>query len=316
MIKTFVLDTNVLLHEPRAILRFEDNEVVLPIYVIEELDRFKRDMSELGRNAREITRLIDGLRTAGPLSKGVPLESGGTFRVAETSQVDKPSTHFAQQHMYDNLILATALEIRDKNPDRKVVFVTQDTNLRIRADAVHLEAVDYDPARVELEELYPGHRELVVEPEGLQAAFEGGLPVEGDEGLHANEYVLLRDSTRQNHTALARYDADDQILKALPRTRGAVFGIDPRNKEQAFALDLLLDDDVKLVTLVGKAGTGKTLLAIAAGMAKVFNEERYDKLLVARPIMPMGRDIGYLPGDKDEKLTAWMQPIFDNLEYI
>lgn len=315
MIKIFVLDTNVILHEPRAPMRFEDNDVVLPIYVIEELDRFKRDMSELGRNAREFSRWLDALRQEGSLTEGVALPGGGRLRVLFTRKPEVANSLFATQHEYDNLILATALELRDSSPDRKVVFVTQDTNLRIRADAVGLHAEDYDPGEVRMSELYVGHREVVVSPEDLQRTFEGGLPLDLP-GLYANEYLLLRDALRENHTALARYDHETGLARALPKRRELVSGLTPRNKEQAFALDLLLDDDIKLVTLVGKAGTGKTLLALAAGLHKVTHETVYQRLLVSRPIFPLGRDIGFLPGTVEEKLDPWMKPIYDNVDFL
>ena len=315
MSKTFVLDTNVLLHEPRAPLSFDDNEVVLPIYVVEELDQFKKDLSELGRNAREVSRLIDSLRSRGRLSEGVELENGGCLRVAFVSDASTPEPVFAQQHQYDNLILRCALEQQQGRPEERVVLVTKDTNLRIRADAVGLEAVDYAPDQVRIDELYPGHREVMLGPADVQQAFDGGIPLDLP-GLHPNEYLLLRDETRTNHTALARYIAADGRAHALPRRREPVWGIHARNKEQAFALDLLLDDDVALVTLVGKAGTGKTLLALAAGLQKVTEEDEYQRILVSRPILPLGRDLGYLPGTVEEKLDPWMKPIYDNVELL
>ena len=314
MAKTFVLDTNVLLHEPRAPLGFDDNEVVLPIYVVEELDQFKKDLSELGRNAREVSRILDALRADGSLSDGVTLENGGTLRVGFVDE-SRPSPFFAKRHQYDNLILSCALQLKDEDPERKVVLVTKDTNLRIRADAVGLEAVDYDPDKVQITELYEGHREIMVGPDALQQAFDGGLPLDLPH-LHPNEYLLLRDETKANHTALARYDDGDGRAHALPRRREPVWGIFARNKEQAFALDLLLDDDVALVTLVGKAGTGKTLLALAAGLLKVTETDEYQRVLVSRPVLPLGRDLGYLPGTVEEKLDPWMKPIYDNVELL
>lgn len=316
--KAFVLDTNVILHDPNALFRFEDNEVVLPIYVVEELDQFKKDLSELGRNARECARQLDGLRKRGRLSDGVELETGGVLRVAFVRKAEAADTFFASQHVYDNLILRCALELREEDPERRVVFVTKDANLRIRANAVGLDSVDYDPGNVELAQLYPGHREVVVDADAIQRAFDEGIEVTIDPPFHPNEYILLRDEARANHTALARFDPRTGRLRALPKRRGevVVFGLTPRNKEQSFALDLLLDDSVQLVTLVGKAGTGKTLLALAAGLHKVTEEDRYQRVLVSRPIFPLGRDLGYLPGTLEEKLDPWMKPIYDNVELL
>lgn len=317
MRKFFVLDTNVVLHDPRAPLMFGDNDVVLPIYVIEELDQFKKDLSELGRNAREVSRLLDRLRKQGSLAEGVALEGGGTLRAGFVKErVSRElGADFAQRHLYDNLILGCALELQKDHPDRTVVFVTKDSNLRIRADAVGLLSEDFDQERVEITELYAGHREVLVPPEDVQRAFDEGLELP-DAKFRPNEYVLLRSQAQASHTALARFDHRAGRVRALPRRREAIWGIHPRNKEQSFALDLLLDDDVKLVTLVGKAGTGKTLLALAAGLFKVTDDDAYQRVLVSRPILPLGRDLGYLPGTLEEKLDPWMKPIYDNVELL
>ncbi len=320
-IKTFVLDTNVLLHEPKAMLRFADNEVVLPIYVVEELDQFKKDLSELGRNARECARMLDEVASDGSLSDGVALDTGGTLRVAFVKDTEASKSYFATQHLYDNLILRCAQEqqhfVHAEGTTRPVILVTKDTNLRIRANALGLDAVDYDPGQVDLSELYPGHRELTVSAEEMQQTFDGGLEMAVEPPLKANEYVLLRDAGRPNHTSLGRFVQSDGTVHGLAsRRRDAVFGVIPRNKEQAFALDLLLDDSVQLVTLVGKAGTGKTLLALAAGLQKVTEEDRYQRVLVSRPIFPLGRDLGYLPGTLEEKLDPWMKPIYDNVSLL
>lgn len=315
MRKTFVLDTNVLLHEPRAFRRFADNDVVLPIYVVEELDAFKKDISGLGRNARAVSRELDELRSHGRLNDGVPLDNGGTLRVVFARDVNRAMSPFGVQHQYDNLILRCCLELREANPDGKVVLVSKDTNLRLRADALGLDAVDYDPENVDIADLYPGHREVDVDEATLRRAFDGGIPPPV-EGLVANEYLLLRNTDRPKHTALARVEPTVDRVVALPPRREPIWGITARNKEQSFALDLLLDDRVPLVTLVGKAGTGKTLLALAAALAKVTDDERYQRVLVSRPIFPLGRDLGFLPGTVEEKLDPWMKPIYDNVELL
>lgn len=315
MQKTFVLDTNVLLHEPTAFRRFADNDVALPIYVVEELDNFKKDISGLGRNARAVSRELDALRAHGRLSDGVSIgEDGGTLRVIFARDPERAMPQFAVQHHYDNLILRCCLELKAREADRKVVLVTKDTNLRLRADALGLDAVDYEPEHVDLDDLYPGHAEVDIDDASIRAAFEGGIPVAPD--LVPNEYVLLRDAENPKHTALARVEPDGATMRALPKRRAPIWGITARNKEQAYALDLLLDDRVSLVTLVGKAGTGKTLLALACALAKVTDEERYQRVLVSRPIFPLGRDIGYLPGTVEEKLDPWMKPIYDNIELL
>ena len=318
MTKNFVLDTNVLLHDPHAIFHFADNTVVIPIFVLEEIDQFKKELSELGRNAREVARTLDRFRQNGAhLSSGIDLESGGRVRVALGTR-DLPPALRASQTV-DNLILATALEVRDAAPDQPAILVTKDVNLRIRADALGLVAEDYDVERIDIEELYNGQGEAEVSREQIDALYADGvitLPPEAVAGKHANQFLLLRDRDNPSHTALGRFDLRDRRVFAVKKLREPIWGIRPRNKEQHFALDLLLNDEIKLVTLVGKAGTGKTLLAIAAGLQKSVEESVYHKLLVSRPIFPLGRDIGYLPGDIEEKLNPWMQPIYDNVELL
>jgi PhoH-like ATPase len=317
MQKIFVLDTNVILHEPRAIFSFGEHAVVLPIYVVEELDQFKKGINGLGRNARAIARELDALRkTEGRLSDGVPLPNGGSLRVTFLSREQREDPSFAVQHQYDNLILRSALTLREDHPNKQVILVTKDTNLRIRADAVGIDATDYDPAPMDPTNLYKGHQEIQVESDGIRAAYRDGYPVDGEE-FSPNEYVTMRDVGSDTHIALARYDAEANVLRTLQRRQDdTTWGITPRNREQAFALDLLLDDSIPLVTMVGKAGTGKTLLALAAGLEKVTDEQVYQKVLVSRPIFPLGRDIGFLPGTVEEKLDPWMKPIYDNVELL
>ncbi len=317
MRKNYILDTNILLHDPRAIFRFEDNNVIIPIYVIEEVDQFKREGSERGRNARSIARILDELReTSGSLSKGVVLPSGGTLRVAVPSK--KPELPSAiDKAAMDNAILQTAFDVRESDPSSPAIFVTMDTNLRIRADALGMMAENYENMRVEVDDLNSGVREIDVERGEIDAFFhEGHIGLKNVEGLSANLCVLLRDRENHSHTALGRYDATRGEIMALRTPREGVIGVRPRNKEQSFALDLLLDENIRLVTLVGKAGTGKTLLALAAGLKRTVEDAQYTRMLVSRPIMPLGRDLGFLPGDVSEKLNPWMQPIFDNLEFL
>jgi PhoH-like ATPase len=318
--KNFVLDTNVLLHDPRSLFSFEDNDVVVPIYVIEEIDNFKRDLSSLGRNARQVARYLDDFRVQGKLADGVAIGEGkGKVRVLFTDhELPRP---LADGHSsVDNRILAVALDLRDRERGKPVVFVTKDTNLRIRADALGLHAEDYDVEEVALDDLWTGVADLDVDPQVVNDFYTGGfagLPTGDAEPPPPNEFVVLRDRTNPQHSAVGKYSAARQgFVPLIKIPKEGVWGIRPRNKEQSFALDLLLNDEVRLVTIVGKAGTGKTLLAIAAGLQRTTEDGAYQKLLVSRPIFPLGRDIGYLPGSVEEKLNPWMQPIFDNVEYL
>ena len=318
MKKNYVLDANVLLHDPHAIFKFEDNDLIIPIFAIEEIDQFKREGSERGRNARTIARLLDELRRdqGTSLATGVPLESGGNLRIAIPEH--RPNALVGLESSSQDLaILQTAIEARDKDPSRPTVFVTMDTNLRIRADALGVTAETYENQRVKDPELEHSVMEMEVPGTDVDAFFQNGRVAPAGLGsLHPNACVMLRDAGAPTHTALGRFDAARAEILALRVGREGVMGVRPRNKEQAFALDLLLDDTVRLVTLIGKAGTGKTLLALAAGLKRTTEDNAYTRLLVSRPIMPLGRDLGFLPGDVDEKLNPWMQPIFDNLEFL
>jgi PhoH-like ATPase len=315
--KNFVLDTNVLLYDPQAIFRFEENNIVIPITVIEEIDRFKKDMNETGRNARQVSRFLDDLRKMGSLAEGIALETGGTLRVEiYEEKVMKRLPPELREERGDNRILAVAMDVREKSGASAVIFVTKDTNLRIKADAIGLVAEDYESGKVDIEELYTGFAEHSVEPAVIDRFYGQGW-IDPVTDYLPNQFVTLRDMENASHTAIGRYDAErGQILPIRRIGKEGIWSIHSRNREQTFAFDALLDDNIKLVTLVGKAGTGKTLLAIAAGLHKTAEENVYNRLLVSRPVFPMGKDLGFLPGDIEEKLTPWMQPIFDNVELL
>jgi len=321
MKKIYVLDTNVLLHDPSAMLRFEDNDVVLPITIIEELDRFKKQPEMTGRNARQVSRTLDELRTKGRLMDGIAINKGGELRVAlshrETIKALPPGL---EGDSADNAILAVALDLkRNTTHDHPVVVVSKDTNLRIKADALGLMAMDYETDKVDVEDIYSGALDVMVTADLMAQMFKlGGIPVEETEReLLPNEVLTLVDSSRPSHTALAIVDGSHGKIVPLEKLPYVgISRIQARNREQKFAFELLMRDEIKLVTLVGQAGTGKTLLAIAAGLQKVADEGIYSRLLIARPVIPMGKDIGYLPGDLNDKLTPWMQPLYDNFDLM
>ena len=317
MKKIFVLDTNVLLHDPRAVFSFQDNDVIIPIVVIEELDKFKKGIDEMGRNARQVSRILDTYREKGKLSHGVQLEEGGTLRVELNHQSPQHLPLELIASKADNRILATALNMCHTHKHIPVVLVTKDTNLRIKADALGLTAEDYETDTVTLDELYSGEVELTVSRDQIDAFYESGS-LASPEGmsLFSNQFVLLKNSANPGQTALCRFSKQKNALVPIQHAKHGIWGISARNKQQQYALDLLLNDDIRLVSLVGKAGTGKTLLALAAGLERTIETRTFARLVVSRPVFPLGKDIGFLPGDIEEKLKPWMQPIRDNLDFL
>lgn len=318
MKKQYVLDTNVLLYDPQAIFKFADNDVVISIAVIEEIDRFKKELTETGRNARMVSQYIDNLRSKGPLSKGVKLEDGGTLYVDIGADItEKRIFPIPKNTAADEAILLAAIRRQKIDKDSPVIFVTKDTNLRILADALGLSAVDYDAHRVELEEMYSGWAELHLPQAELEKLKNNGeislTKMERD--YYPNQLLTVFDPAHPSMTVLGRYHQDNNRITVINPVKD-LWGIKPKNREQSFAFELLMDDSIQLVTLIGKAGTGKTLLALAAGLQKTIEEGVYSRLLVSRPVYPLGKDIGFLPGDLEEKLMPWMQPIFDNIEFL
>lgn len=318
MPKNFILDTNVLLHDPYAIFNFADNRVIIPIEVIEEIDSFKRDMNELGRNCRSVAQILDGFREKGNLGEGVPLDDGGMLRiVCGAVETDLRALGLHVSNRSDNRILSLAIDLQQKEPDSVTMIVSKDVNLRLKADAVGIPAEDYEVDHSSDGDVYTGWREVETSSEAVDCLRTGQpMKVTGVKGL-PNEYLLLRDEKDPERTIAGRIDAEDgeKIVPLGDLSEGAV-GIFPLNLEQTFALDALLNDDVKLVSLTGKAGTGKTLLAVAAGLRMVFKEDLYNRLLIFRPTTPVGKDLGFLPGDINEKMRPWMQPVYDALEFI
>ncbi|MBI5558516.1 MAG: PhoH family protein [Deltaproteobacteria bacterium] len=311
MRKYFVLDTNVLLHNADSITSFSDNYVVLPMSVIEELDKFKSRSDELGRNARKVIRDLDHLRCRGRLADGVEMENGGILKIfTEGEDIICPGLNMK---VPDNRILAVAHTLFKKG--EKVIFVSKDINARLKADALGIDVMDFEKQKVNFDELYSGYREIQVPGALIDTLYEKREVETEGLNLLPNEFVLLQDEADAKHTALTRAVNDKKLIRMNPQYDSA-WHIRSRSKEQRMCLELLLDPGVEIVTLVGQAGTGKTLLALAAALEEVLINKRYEKILVSRPIIPLGKDLGYMPGDKDEKLAHWMQPIFDNLNFL
>ncbi len=310
-----VIDTNVILFDAFALLKFGDADIHIPFAVIEEVDKFKRDQGENGRNARQFSRFVDVLREKGSLANGVQIDNHETMVYITTDLGMSGLPAELDQAKADNRILSTALALQKQHPRTKVELITKDINLRIKADVYGIYATDYDPNTVEQGDMYEGYLEIAITPERIDQFYKT-KKLEVDQKVYGNQYVILKDSSNPNHSAIGRYSLSEKAIIPLLNPPDSIWGIQARNVEQSFALDALLNDEIQMVSLVGKAGTGKTLLAIAAGLFKTLDEGRYQRLLVSRPIFPMGRDIGYLPGDIEQKLNPWMQPIFDNVEFL
>jgi PhoH-like ATPase len=312
MRKNYILDANVLLHDPRSVFQFADNTVIIPVGVITEIDRFKKEMTARGYSAREVVRVLDGLRAGQSLATGVALEAGGMLRVH-----CGPDALAAEEHGHaDREILRVAQQVAAAEPGTPVIIVSKDINLRVRADAAGLRAENYESDHVHLSDLRSGQVERQVDPELLERLRADGRVDWTDGRLAPNEYLLLRPGGEARGSVLARATDTATAVQRLHEARDGLVGVKPRNKEQHFAVDALLDEHLQLVTLMGKAGTGKTLLAVAAAVHLALKKKRYRGVLVCRPNVPVGRDLGYLPGDISSKLAPWMKPVVDTVEYL
>lgn len=309
--KTFVIDTNVLLHDPEALMKFPNNHIVIPVSVLEELDKMKRYSNELGKNSRAVFRFLDSLNRlqSGNLHSGVRLENDADVRIQLEMVVDNPQGYVLSSN--DNRIIMTAFFLKEQGEE--VIFVSKDFAARIKAEAIGLQAQDYENLKYAYESLYHGIRKIEVSKHEVDLFYKDGLLQLPDDEFCPNEYCIV--TSPENSSAVGKWDSSRKAIEPLLKFNN-LWGIKPRNVEQRCTVDLLLRDDIKLVTLTGQAGTGKTLLALAAGMRKVFDDGIYTRILISRPVVPLGRDIGYLPGTKEEKLFNWMQPIFDNLEFL
>jgi len=321
--KIYVLDTSVCLTDAGSIYQFDNNDIVLPLKVLEEIDKHKKRQDSVGTNARKIIRSLDTLREKKSLQLGVRLAKGkGILRVVGHDS-SKLCTHLDPEAP-DNLIISAALAEMEANENRKVILVSRDINMRVICDSIGVLTEEYTKAKVikSQSELYSGFTSVLVDDQFIDQIYDGKeVFLDNINGLHPNQYLLLVSSANEKKTALAKYANKDSPLTKVNMRKDGVWGVKPRNKEQAFSFDLLLDPTVSVISLVGKAGSGKTLCAIAAGLKQVMESKKskeplYQKLVISRPIVPMGRDIGYLPGSMEEKMHPWLMPVQDNLQFL
>jgi len=314
-----ILDTNILLLDPNAYLKFPNKHIIIPLIVIEELDSFKREMTSIGKAAREIIRAIDLLRTRGKLTEGVKLENSSILQVFILENLEELPEGL-DRVIKDNYLLSTGIKLK-KVYNKKVTIITKDADLRIKADVLGIHAEDYNTNHSDtLEKLYTGERVIQTTEEWIDKFYHNeeliwnvekpNFALDYIEPIVVNEYITLKSERK---SALARAHKSGRLIHIKEKK---ILNITPKNREQRFTIDALLDPEIQLVTIAGRAGTGKTLLALAAGLYQVLENQLYKKLLVARPVIPMGRDIGFLPGELEEKIKPWMQPIYDNLEFL
>jgi PhoH-like ATPase len=311
--KRFLLDTNVLIHDPNSIEVFADNEVIISISILDELDQIKTRPDEKGRNARAVIRRLDELRAFGSLNTGVRIPSGSLIRV-ELNHLATLSS--ALSDSVDNRLIRTAIGLQQEDPIRSVIVVTKDINLRVKCDALGIVVQDYEKDKLAKtpDALYSGFETLNVLSSVIDELY-GQKIIDIDVfEKYPNKFILLQSLDRPGHSGIGRLTKEGR-LKVVNPPNGA-WGIVPRNLEQKMALNLLMDNSVKLVTLVGRAGSGKTLLAAATALHQTVETKTFQRALLSRPIQPMGRDIGFLPGTVEEKLAPWMAALNDNLELL
>jgi PhoH-like ATPase len=322
--KIYILDTNIYLSEFSSFLKFKNNDIVIPFKVLEEIDKHKTRQDSVGFNARQTIKLFDELRSRGTLNKGVRIEKGkGIATAVRYSDVDSLEPEFPPSWSLtdpDNQIIATALSVVRDNPGRKIIVVTRDINMRVKCDSVGLFTEDYALNQVvdSVSDVYTGFVEHLVDDQTIDQFYDNKeifIDEDCKKVFYPNQFILLVSNANDKKTALAKFIDCNLPLKHVTEHKN-VWGVQARNKEQGFALDLLLDPSVQLVSLVGKAGSGKTLCAIAAGLEQIMNGSQYTRLIVSRPIQPMGKDIGYLPGSLEEKMSPWLAPIQDNLRAL
>jgi len=310
MVKNYVLDTNILIHDPKAIFNFQDNNVIIPFPVLEEIDSLKTRNNNAAAAAREINRILDRMREIGSIKDGIKLENGGFLKIMT---IEKDSNGKIPRYLgnsKDDFILFYAMYL-NMHDDKQTIIVSKDLNLRVKADAVGITAQDYLSDKTNLKTLSDGY--IIIENNEIDSSKDSYSPEEigiNKEDVFPNLYLDLNDN-------YFRFSLKENLFKRIEMNYlKNITGIKPRNVEQIFAFDALLSTDIPLISLVGTAGTGKTLLALAAGLEATIEMKIYQKLLVSKPVIPMGKDIGYLPGSLEEKMRPWLQPIYDNLEFL
>jgi|TARA_R110002020_G_scaffold72542_4_gene186640 PhoH-like ATPase len=322
--KFYVLDTSVYLTDSRAIYSYGNNDIIIPLIVLEELDNCKKRPNGIGLNSRSIIRILDDLRAKGNFQKGIRIKKGAGMIYTQAPDLSLLPIGYSNS-VPDHHIIASALTLSSNNPSKKVIVVSNDINLRIKCDAVGIPSEGYKTENVinQSSELYGGFTKLLVDDQIIDRFYAGENiflenATDDKAELYPNQFVMLVSSSNEKKTAITRFVDENIEFKKIPQYKESDgWGIAPKNKEQNCALELLLDKNIPVVSLIGKAGSGKTLCAIAAGLQQIMGQEsNYNRLIVSRPVQPMGKDIGYIPGTIEEKMAPWLAPIQDNLRFL
>ena len=316
MIKNFILDTNVLVHDPYCISNFQDNNVIIPIMVVEELDSLKKREGMLGFHARSAAREINKLREYGSLSEGVCLPGGGTFRIEldHLESIELPDG--LDLSKTDNKILALTKNLQKENTGQPTILVTKDVYMAIKGDSLGITVQDYETDKVSVESIYNGYTELMLPSKDIEKIFKDGLklPKQIDETIYPNEFIHIKSNDTSSNGVLTIFNGDRIV--PLKYANNSAWGLVPINREQKMAFELLMDNNIHFVTLAGGAGSGKTILSTAVALQKVIEEEVYRKIVFIKPVVPAGNDIGYLPGTEAEKLKPWMGSFYDAVDNL
>ena len=313
--KTYVLDSNVYLTDAESISSFGNNDILIPLKVLDEIDKHKKRQDSVGAQARSTIRKLDSLRSKGSLFKGVRIGKGkGIIKIRGYNPLCLPDDLELEDS--DNQIIATALSEMEETPNRKIVVVSRDINMRVKCDALQVLTEDYQVEQVvaRSDDLYSGTTTLLVDEQVIDDFYEGKEVLLDNKDLYPNQFVMLVSNSNPKKAALTRFVDKQSAIKKVKNT--PAWETKPRNKEQQYALNLLMDPSVPVVSLIGKAGSGKTLLALAAGLEQTLGKSIYKKMVVTKPVEPVGKDIGFLPGTLEEKMMPWLAPIQDNLQFL
>jgi len=316
MIKNYILDTNVLVHDPSCIFNFDDNNVIIPIICLEELDNLKKKDGLVGYHARNAARELHSVKEMGSLHEGVKLPNGGTLKIELNHMDTSVLPDGIDINKNDSKILAITKNLQNDNPDIPTILVTKDLYMAIKGDALGIITQDYENDKITTDEIYKGYQELLMPSEDIDKIYKDGLilPSQLDFPVFPNEFLHIKSNNNINHEIIARFDG--KYIVPLKYANQVAWGLTPINREQKMAFELLMNPDIHFVSITGGAGSGKTILSTAVALQKVIEENVYRKIIFVRPVVPAGNDIGFLPGTEEEKLRPWMGSFYDAIENL